>query len=455
MIKKITIILGLCGTGLSCLPQGSMLITAGTTMQLTNGIIVDLNNTNLIVNGTLQLSAGNGTFIFTGSTGTSISGSSVPTFDKLVLAAGTGNTLSLQNNVNVVTQVGFTSGLLDLNGHNLNLGSTGLLMGESDSSRIIGPAGGEVIATATLNAPSLANPGNLGALISSSQDLGSTTIGRGQQSQAVGVTGLSILRYFDITPANDVNLNASLRLQYFDAELNGIDADSLQFWSSPDDVNWTNQGITDLDTALHYVDLTGISSLSWWTLSSRTGTPLPLTYILFNASCVSGQVNINWETAQQSNTKVFDVERSGNGSQWQVIGSVPAAGNSSVENSYSFTDGNPLPGNNEYRIAEYDLNGQVNYTRVISTSCGMSGTFTVWPNPVISTILVTLSSVNGAKAEMRLYDARGGLVLVKETDLAAGSNQVSLNLAGLARGTYDLIVDWGAGGLASAKIIKL
>jgi hypothetical protein len=54
-----------------------------------------------------------------------------------------------------------------------------------------------------------------------------------------------------------------------------------------------------------------------------------------------------------------------------------------------------------------------------------------------------------------LYDARGGLVLVKETDLAAGSNQVSLNLAGLARGTYDLIVDWGAGGLASAKIIKL
>jgi hypothetical protein len=455
MSKKILFLLNFCGISQCCLPQAAMQIGTGASIKLTSGVVVNLNNTNLIVNGTLQQSAGDGTFMFSGNLGTSISGSSLPVFDKLVIAAGTGNTLSLQNDVNVVSQVGFTSGLLDLNTHDLNLGSTGLLMNESDSSRIIGPAGGEVMATATLNAPSLANPGNLGAFISSSQDLGSTTISRGHQSQAIGGTGATILRYFDIVPTNDVSLNATLRQQYFDPELNGFNPDSLQVWSSPDNVNWTNLGSTDRDTALHYVDLTGIGSFSRWTLSSSSGTPLPLTYLLFNANCTSGQVNIQWETAQQFNTKVFDVERSGNGSQWQVIGSLPAAGNSSVENSYSYTDNNPLPGNNEYRIAEYDLDGRPNYTQVINSSCGIAEPFTVWPNPVINTVWINISTSANSKADIRLYDARGGMIMVKETDLPQGNNQFSLNLANLAHGTYELIVDWGVNQHSSSKIIKL
>ena len=455
MRKKIIFILGFCSIRLCCLPQASMQITAGTSIKLTSGVVLNLNSTNLIVNGTLQQSAGDGTFIFTGSLPSTISGTSLPVFDKLVLAVGTGNTLSLQNDVNVISQLGFTSGLLDLNNHNISLGSTGLLMGESDSSRIIGPFGGKVMATAALNAPSMQNPGNLGALITSAQDLGSTTISRGHQSQAIGGTGASILRYFDIAPTNDVSLNASLRQQYFDSELNGFDASSLQVWTSPDNINWTNLGFTDRDTGFHYVDLTGIGSFSRWTLSSPTGIPLPLTYIFFNASCGSGQVNIQWETAQQINTKVFEVERSANGSPWQVIGSVPAAGYSDIENSYIFTDNYPLPGNNDYRIAEYDIDGRPNYTQVINSSCGIGDAFSLWPNPASSTVWLIISTANYTKAEIRLYDARGAKVLVKETNLFSGNNQFSLNLASLAQGTYELIVDWGNNQHQSSKIIKL
>jgi hypothetical protein len=455
MSKKIILMLGFCIISLCCLPQASLYIGSGTSIKLTSGVVMNLNNTNLIVNGTLQQSAGDGTFLFTGSLPGSISGSSLPVFDKLVLNMGSGNTLSLQNDVNVVTQVGFGSGLLDLNNHNLNLGSTGLLINESDSSRILGPLGGQVIATATLNAPSLANPGNLGALISSSQNLGSTTVSRGHQSQAIGGTGASILRYFDILPTNDVSLNASLRQQYFDAELNGFHADSLQVWTSPDNLNWTNLGFTDRDTSLHYVDLAGIDSFSRWTLSSPSGIPLPLTYIFFHASCGSGQVDIQWATAQQSNTRVFEVERSGNGSPWQVIGSVPAAGNSDIENSYSFTDDNPLPGTNEYRIAEYDLDGKPDYTQVIGSSCGVGDAFSIWPNPATNIVWLSISSVVNSRADIRLYDAKGARVLVQETGLLSGNNQLSLNLSNLAQGTYELTVDWGNNQHASSKIIKL
>ncbi len=455
MIKKIIFMPIFSGINLCCLSQANMHIASGTTIKLTSGVVVNLNNTNLIVDGTLQQTAGDGTYMFTGNLATSISGSSLPVFDKLVVATATANTLSLQHDINVISQVGFTSGLLDLNGNNLNLGSTGLLMGESESSRVIGPSGGKVFATATLNAPSLVNPGNLGAIITSSGDLGITAISRGHQSQAIGGTGASIFRYFDITPTNDANLNAGLRQQYFDAELNGFDPNSLQVWSSPDNINWTNLGFTDRDTTLHYVDLTGINSFSRWTLSSASGIPLPVTYIFFNASCTSGQVNIEWATAQQSNSSVFNIERSGNNSQWQVIGSIPAAGNSSIENSYFFTDYNPLPGTNLYRIAEYDLDNRVSYTQVIGSSCGVNDAFAVWPNPVSSTVWISISSENIASVNMMVYDARGTLVLLKKTSLSEGNNQYSLDLSNLAQGTYELIVDWGSDHHVSSKILKL
>ena len=455
MVKNIICLLSSCSISVCCLSQAYLHLTSGTFIKLDSGVVVELNNTNLIVDGTLQQSPGDGTFLFTGAMATSISGSSLPIFDKLLVARGTGNTLSLLHPVSVVSQVMFTSGLLDLNNNNLNLGSTGLLINESDSSRIIGPLGGEVIATATLNGPSGANPGNLGAIITSTQNLGNTTVSRGHQSQVIGGTGMSILRYFDIAPTNDVSLNAGLTLQYFDAELNGLDADSLKMWSSSNDSNWTDLGYTDRDTSLHYVDLTGIDSFSRWTLYAGPSTPLPLTYLLFNASCLSGQVSITWETAQQVNTRLFEVERSGDGSQWQVIGSVPAAGNSSVANEYSFTDKDPLPGNNEYRIAEYDFTNQANYTQVILSTCGMGETFSVWPNPVANTAWVNISTPGNSKAALRLYDSKGGLTLVQEFDLPAGNSQVNLNLTGLARGAYELRVDWGTDHHASVIIIKL
>jgi hypothetical protein len=455
MVKNIICLLSSCAVSVCCLPQAYLHLTSGTYIKLDSGVVVELNNTNLIVDGTLHQSPGDGTFLFTGAMATTISGSSLPVFDKLLVARGTGNTLSLQHPVSVVSQVVFTSGLLDLNNNNLNLGSTGLLMNESDSSRIIGPLGGEVIATATLNAPSAANPGNLGAIITSSQDLGNTTISRGHQPQVVGGTGVSILRYFDIVPNNDVNLNASLRQQYFDAELNGLNADSLLVWSSSNDSTWTDLGYTDRDTGQHYVDFTGIDSFSRWTLSAGPGAPLPLTYLLFNASCSSGQVSITWETAQQVNTKLFEVERSGDGSNWQVIGSIPAAGNSAVENDYSFTDKDPLPGNNEYRIAEYDLSNQVNYTQVILSTCGVGETCSLWPNPVANTAWVNISSPDNTKAALRLYDSKGALMILKEIDLPAGNTQYNLDLTGLARGSYELRVDWGIDYHASVIMIKL
>src|SRR5207253_1379885 len=81
--------------------------------------------------------------------------------------------------------------------------TTGHLDGERDDSRIIGANGGNVVFSVNLNSPTNSNPANLGVFITTGQDLGNVIIKRGHQSQANNGAGPTILRYYDIFPANN------------------------------------------------------------------------------------------------------------------------------------------------------------------------------------------------------------------------------------------------------------
>ena len=92
------------------------------------------------------------------------------------------------------------------------------IAGESENNRIIGPNGGFVEITQTMNAPSSVNAGNLGVTITSSADLGSVTVRRGHLPQSGTDLISSINRNYSISPANNNNLDVTLRLKYFDGQ---------------------------------------------------------------------------------------------------------------------------------------------------------------------------------------------------------------------------------------------
>ena len=84
--------------------------------------------------------------------------------------------------------------------------------------------------------------------------------------------GQSALRYFDIAPANNTGLDATIVFRYSESELNGLDENSLGLYSSDDGGGtWTFRG-GSVDTELNAVMLGGIDSFSRWTLgSAQTG----------------------------------------------------------------------------------------------------------------------------------------------------------------------------------------
>src|SRR6187549_1680385 len=214
-------------------------ITSGTQWNTTGNTTVVLQNMDLVNDG--SISAGTGSFKFTGTQTSMINGSSMPLFSIIEISKTNNAKVLLGRNISIGSSINFISGQLDLNNNNILMTPIANIAGESENNRIIGPNGGFVEITQDMNAPASVNPGNLGASITSPTNLGSVTIRRGHQPQSgAGLTN-SMNRYYLVTPANNSNLNATLRLKYFDAELNGQNENILVIYKSNDNgSNWDN-----------------------------------------------------------------------------------------------------------------------------------------------------------------------------------------------------------------------
>ena len=430
--------------------QGTVQIPAGTQVVSSNNTYMVLDNLHLQNNGSLVYTAGNGTIKFTGSTDLNLSGSGTTTLDGLMLSLTGSARLNLQKNLAVVSLLTFNGGLLNLGTSVVNLGTTGSLQNESESSRAYTTGTGYLQFTTTLNAPASANPGNLGAVITSASNLGSTVIRRGHQSQMNSFNnGSTLLRYYDISPASNTSLNATLRINYFDAELNGLNEGSLSMWRSPNTINWINMGFDARSTASNYVEKGGIASFSRWTLST-TANPLPLTYGIINSTCLNNTVRLNWNTLFEQGVHRFDVERSSLQAGWMVIGSVIATGNGS--NQYSYTDAFPTSGA-MYRIVAYDANGRKTYSSLLPNNCNGNNSFDVYPNPVKDQLTVSLSGAIAGSLHLSLYDAKGALVVTTSYAITTGNNVLQLPMSGLPKGSY-LLVATRAGKSESVRVNK-
>jgi hypothetical protein len=437
----------------ACTISSQLMITPGAQFSIADNMQLTLQNTDLVNNGSFI--AGNSMTSFTGNVSSSINGSQPIQFNVLEMNKTNKSSVLLHRAIGVTQHILFSSGFLNLNGFNTDLGSTAHLDVEQENTRITGLNGGEVSFNVNLNSPTNSNPANLGVFISSGQNLGNTTIKRGHHSQINGSgLGNSILRYYDIIPANNTNLNATLQFKYLDGELNGLNENSIVFFESQNNTNWTSLGFTFRDVIANFVEKDGISSFGRFTLSSA-GNVLPVRFILFNGKCEGNKVLIAWKTAQEQNSSHFDIERSSDGTSWTVIGNLPAAGNSAIEKSYSLTDNNPVQ-NGYYRIAEYDLDGKVQYSIVLRSSCTATDeAFSLWPNPVHDRIFINIVTANESQAMIKLFDSKGALVKVQKATVLQGSNQLSVDMSALANGVYSLSVDWNNGQMKKAvQVVK-
>jgi Secretion system C-terminal sorting domain len=258
-----------------------------------------------------------------------------------------------------------------------------------------------------------------------------------------------VFHFLNTTPT----FSGAISIYYTDAELNGIAENVLTLnvhngtaWNAFA-ANVTRDGVNNFVTTSNLSNL-ALNELTLAGLSS----PLPVQFTFVNAVCTNNAVTINWQTATEVNSRVFEIQTSTNGNNWQVAGTVPAAGNSTTLRNYSFIITNAIA-NSQYRIVEYDLDGRFIISATLRPNCTASELFTVHPNPVLGAAAVTINLNTATTMSLKLYDAKGALVKTMQRNLLRGINRVELDMKGLAAGLYILTAHWGTT-LKQVSIIK-
>ncbi|HUP12245.1 MAG TPA: T9SS type A sorting domain-containing protein [Niastella sp.] len=425
-------------------------ISSGVQLITNGNVHLVLNEMSLHNNG-IFYSATGGQVKFTGAGNMVISGTGSTDMNTMVIQKPTGSQVQLQAFVNIQNQLLFTSGYLDLGNKAITLQGNATIAGETETSRAITNGTGYIENILPLNAPNGANPGNLGAMITSASNLGITVVRRGHQQQVNSIgNGTTLQRYYEILPANNTALNASFRFHYLDNELNGLDESSLMLWRSEDNQHWQEQGFTSRDVNANWVEKTGINAFSRWTLSSA-GNALPVRFQSFSANCDNNQVTLHWITAAELNAVKFTVERSLDGKSWTSLGEVSATGNSNSERKYTFIDPQPLSGG-LYRIASDDHN-RTQYSHILRAGCGITA-FHVYPNPAQDVLHIELYRSQRAKGKLQFVNAAGQTVLSKEIESKRGTNVFVLPLQGLTPGMHTIICIWENGTKESVRFVK-
>ena len=372
-MKSIITTILLILTGVFINAQNGMKVSAGTTIKTTGGATIVLSDMDLENDGTINQASGEGGFKFNGTQASAIKGSNMPVIGILEVNKTNGSKLLLNRNITINSSLNFISGQLDLNGHNIMMNSSAMVAGESENNRIIGANGGFIEITQDMNAPVALNAGNLGTTITSSANLGSVTIRRGHTAQAG--TGLmnSVNRYYLVTPANNTNLNATVRLKYFDAELNGQNENSLVIYKSDDNgANWNNMSQFTRNTNANYVEQTALTSLALQTLANdNVLIPDGTTGVVLTGQRKKAtEVTLKWNSQTETNMSGYQIQRrlknEADFSDRAFVNTLAPGGNSALQLSYQHVDANPYTDTSFYRLKIITNNASFTYSNVIA-----------------------------------------------------------------------------------------
>ena len=186
-----------------------------------------------------------------------------------------------------------------------------------------------------------------------------------------------------------------------------------------------------------------------------TENPLPVNLISFEAKMNGSKMDLVWKTVNEVSNSHFDVERSYNAKNFEVIGSVEGKGDTNQESTYSYTDSKPLDGTSYYRLKQVDrdkivegkvITGDIEYSRIISVTKANSSLLVFSPNPTTDFVEIKLNAPVKIKS-WNLIDVTGRTIQKEQT-----GNTV--NLSNLSAGEYLIEITTSNGDKYSKKIVK-
>ena len=183
--------------------------------------------------------------------------------------------------------------------------------------------------------------------------------------------------------------------------------------------------------------------------SDVNGSPtpaLPLKLIRFSAEAVENTTHLQWLTADEENTSLFEVQRSADAKTWVALPDlVPAAGNGG--HLYTTTDHKPLSGINYYRLKMIDSDEKFAYSQIVIVDFSKDGQSPVvlYPNPVANKLLIR--DGNRSWTGLKLLNAAGTVIYESKSKIS------ELDLGNFAPGSYWVTIGFTDGSQSSQEVV--
>ena len=178
---------------------------------------------------------------------------------------------------------------------------------------------------------------------------------------------------------------------------------------------------------------------------ANPATPVELTSFVSNVS--GREVDLNWETKTELNTRQFEIDRSllntaGSASTWSSIGVMKAAGTSVSPIKYSYADKNLQAGKYQYRLKMIDNDGAYKLSYVVKTEIALPKDFALsqnYPNPFNPSTKIDYQVPVDAKVILEVYNITGQKIIeLVNQEQQAGYYSVNFGSSSskLASGVY-------------------
>lgn len=178
---------------------------------------------------------------------------------------------------------------------------------------------------------------------------------------------------------------------------------------------------------------------------------LPVELISFSASCFDAQTNLQWKTASEKNSKLFNIEKSIDAINFYVIGTVLASGYSTQLKEYTFIDSSNSS-NAYYRLTYFDDDYTMNRSKIILSRCNNEHeSIEVFYQNLSNSIIIKTNLPIATQSAILIYDESGKLLHYEKIQFESDKFHF-INLANkLSKGIYIVSIK-SAASVMSRKI---
>ena len=184
-----------------------------------------------------------------------------------------------------------------------------------------------------------------------------------------------LTRFWEGTSSGMTTPVYSLSYTYDDTDVVGTEANLLPIkksgttWYKPTVSTFTTgtaQGTGSVTTGTNTLTWTGLSTFSYNGGAGTQATGLPIQLTSFTGEKEGVSNILKWNTSSEINNDYFTIEKTIDGSTFEIIGTLNGAGNSSVQNNYQLYDYNFQKTINYYRLKQTDFDGNSTYAQEVS-----------------------------------------------------------------------------------------